>query len=215
MSNLDFQTKAVAIAKKLKPDVHSKEESVTVISGEKKSTIKNWLYSNKMPPKGKRLSIADKFGVDVDYLFEDAPYNLPVTQFDSSLRCYLVPVLTLSQLPYLTCSEPLPISGRTIISLSDELQKRLNDVEKTYCLVGSGIDYEPIISGGDTIFINVSANVVKGHFCVLVGDDTRIVRVQKDGFLVTNNGETVKLTDNEKLLPIIVTMSSSYVKHAQ
>ncbi len=214
MSNHDFHIKAIGIAKKLKPDLQSKEESITFISGEKKSTIRNWLYSNKMPPKGKRLSIADRFGVDIDYLFGDAPYNLPITQYEPEQKYYLVPQLALSQLPCLEHFDPMPISGRIIISLNPDLTKHLKQVEKTYCVVSSGIDFEPFISASDTLFFNASAKPIKGNFCILVGGNSCIVRIQQDGSIVSNNGDTIKFLDSHTLLPIIITMSSKYVNQA-
>ncbi len=205
----------MSIAKQLKPEIHSKQVSVAAISGEKETTVRNWLFTNKVPPKGKRLRIADKFGVDVNYLFEDGPYSLPITQFEKSLNCYLVPILTLPQLIHLASSNPLPISGRTIISLSSELIQNLTQVEKTYCIVASGIDYEPFISANDTLFVNVAANKIIGNFCILVGENTRIIRLKNDGHWVNSRGDPVELTETAVLLPIIITMSSNYVKHAQ
>ena len=215
MSEHNFRTKALAIANKLLPDFQNKEDSMVKISGEKKSTIKNWLYANKRPPMGKRLMIADRFGVDVDYLFSNAPYSIPITQFDESLKCYLVPTLSLSQLPCLESIEPLPISERTIISLSAELLSHLEQVEKTYCLVSSGIDYEPFISASDTLFFNSTAKQFKGNFCILINDETQIVRLQEDGTLISSSGNIVNLVKSDTLLPIIITMSSSYVSYAQ
>ncbi|RYV04135.1 hypothetical protein SOPP22_01670 [Shewanella sp. OPT22] len=215
MSDYDFKTKAITIAHKLLPELQNKEDSITEISGEKKSTIKNWLYANKRPPMGKRLTIADRFGVDANYLFEDAVFNLPITQFDESLKCYLVPKLALSQLTCLEQTEPMPVAERTIISLSPELLEHLESYQKTYCLVASGIHYEPFITAGDTLFFNSTAKHFKSNFCILVSDETQIVRMQQDGAIVSKDGDIIQPRKSDTLLPIIITMSSSYVTYAQ
>ncbi|MBM7074443.1 hypothetical protein JQC92_20865 [Shewanella sp. 202IG2-18] len=215
MSEHNFRTKALAIANQLLPDIQNKEDSVVQISGEKKSTIKNWLYANKRPPMGKRLMIADKFGVDVDYLFSDSPYSIPITQFDESLKCYLVPRLALSQLTCLEQTEPMPVAERTIISLSPELLEHLESYQKTYCLVASGIHYEPFITAADTLFFNSTAKHFKSNFCILVSDETQIVRMQQDGAIVSKDGDIIQPRKSDTLLPIIITMSSSYVTYAQ
>ena len=215
MSEPDFRTKVIAIAKQLQPEAPNKEESITEISGEKKSTIRNWLYSQKKPPMGKRLTIADKFGVDVAYLFEDAPFNLPITRYEPEHNYYLVPQLTLSQVYCLDKVTPMPIQGRTVISLRPELTVNIEQVEKTYCVIGSGIDYEPFISASDTIFFNGTAKIIRGNFYILVSRNIQIVRMEQDGRLISNQGDQIKPMQTDKILPIIITMSSSYVTHAQ
>ncbi|MCL1078028.1 hypothetical protein D5R81_08430 [Parashewanella spongiae] len=213
MSNYDFHIKAVAIAKKLAPEIQSKQVGVAKVSGEKETTVRNWLFNYKMPSRGRRLSVADKFGVDNDYLFGNASYSLPITKYDESLNCYLVPELSLSQLPCLQGIDPLPVQGRLTINFSPQLVQHIRQIEKTYSVVSSGLDFEPSISASDTLYFNVTANKIKGYFCILVGNEPQIVRYEDDHHLTTNNGDVVKLKNNETLLPIIVTQSSTYVTH--
>ncbi|RLV58117.1 hypothetical protein D5018_19035 [Parashewanella curva] len=212
MSQHDFRTKALAIAEQRLPDLINKEDSLVEISGEKKTTIKNWLYSDKRPPRGKRLTIADRFGVDVSYLFDNAPYSLPLTKFDESLNCYFVPELKLSQITCLSETAPLPISARVTISLPTFILDNMQSVEQTYCVVSSGIDYEPFITATDTIFFNTTAKRIKGNFYILVSSDTSIVRMESDGTLKCNQGKSVSLASNDKIIPIVITLSSGFAR---
>ncbi len=213
MTNKDFHIRAVQLAKILRPDVHNKEISVAEISGEKQSTVRNWLFSSKVPARGKRLTIADKFGVDIGYLFEAAVFNVPLTQFDESLNCYLVPKLSLKQLPCLFLAEPVPIEGRTVISLSDSMKKYLTDIGQTYCLVSSQLNFTPVISADDTLFINLSAKPLHGNFFIHLGKKVQIVMLEKSGVITAENGSVVIRDSKDQLLPIIIIMTTSYVKH--
>ncbi len=121
----------------------------------------------------------------------------------------------LSQLDCLEKTNPMPVAERTIISLSPELLSHIDDVAKTYCIVASGIDYKPFISADDTLFFNSTAKRFKGNFCILVSEKIQIVRLQQDGGIISNQGDMIKPSNSDTLLPIIITMSSSYVNYAQ
>ena len=214
MTKQNFATKVLAISRRLQPDIVSKEKVIAAVSGEKPSTVRNWLFADKLPPKGKRLKLSDRFGVDVDYLFNNKKFNLPLTQYDSLLGCYLVPELKLSQLHCLQSEELLPIKNRVIISLHSDLVDNLKDVKQTYCIVSSGIDFEPFISAEDTLFINSTAKVIKCNFFLHVTSSVQIVQLEEDGTLKNKKGKPVVRLENEPLIPIIITMTTSYITRA-
>ncbi|MCL1077599.1 hypothetical protein D5R81_11690 [Parashewanella spongiae] len=214
MNNEAFLKKAISLSQSFLPKEKNKTACMAQVSGEKESTVRNWLFNNKMPSKGKRLGIADKFGVDDDHLFNEAEFNIPLTKYDEQHEYFLVPVLKLEELYGVTEKVPLPVQQRNVINLSKNILNHIQDYRKTYCFQAERISFEPFISTTDILFVNTTAMVKQGQFCLHLGRVIQIVKLVDRNNAILNDGNEITIKDDEHLFPILLTLSPGYVNYA-
>ncbi len=212
LTNTLFAERVVTISSQLRPNETNKTVCVAEVSGEKISTVRNWLFNKKAPPKAKKLTIADRLGVDVRYLFESGDFSVPLTQYDEALNCYVIPKVTLEQLSGIFQNKPLPINDRIVTSIDPQLVQELGDVRKTYSVSSNDIHYAPFISKNDTVIFNVSSEAVKGNLCLHISECIQILLYDSTGTFVNAQDQNVEIKSKDKVLPIIMTVSSRYAR---
>jgi hypothetical protein len=97
-------------------------------TGEKDTTIKNWLFNAKIPRQSKRISIADSLGVSEEYLFDDNIdiYDIRKPELSHSEECYYVPFFDYKNIFNLTKNKIQPVGQRLpiMIPTMDELVEK-------------------------------------------------------------------------------------------
>jgi hypothetical protein len=211
--NTSFIKKALELSEKLRPEIKSKEKRLAAISGEKESTVKNWLFHNKLPVSSKRLSLSDKFGVSETYLFsESSETNIPLAVNNKELSCYLVPQIEEINLSKLFLkSSPLVILDRIPLKINKFVDDDIMDPNSLYCFEAFKINFPPFITTTDIVFINPTAPFKNNTFCLYRATACiEIVQVHASNnnyVMYTKKGEKL-LTDNKCcIIPILLTIS--------
>ncbi|RLV58255.1 hypothetical protein D5018_18295 [Parashewanella curva] len=204
-----FAERAVAIAKELCPDIINKVSCVIKVSGEKKTTVANWVFSRKAPPKAKKLTIADRFGVDTSYLFDGDDFSLPITKYIPEHNCYSVPLIEHTQIKVLfeAKSKPLPVYQRFTTSLlrSDPLDYEPN---RTYCLLATtDIQYPPMILDNNIIIFNLSSVIKRLQYYLCMGETTQLLWLDSQGYYVDSKGSNYNIKASDVLMPVVQVVS--------
>ncbi|ELQ9312402.1 hypothetical protein R3D73_005460 [Serratia marcescens] len=211
-----FIKKALEISELILPDIKSKEKRLAMISGEKESTVKNWIFRNKIPSSAKRLHISDNFGLSERSLFDNThEKSIPIAVYNEELRCYLVPQIEEASLDKLSVAQPpLVISGRIPLKSQILLKDEIASPNMTYCLEVIHLSFPPFITANDIIFINHTASKKNNVFCVYKKEDNvQIVKLQNisgNYIMYNKNGEKVRKGKNTFIAPIVLTLSESY-----
>ncbi len=211
-----FIRKALEISELILPDIKSKEKRLAMISGEKESTVKNWIFHNKIPSPAKRLHISDNFGLSEISLFDNTNENsIPIAVYNEELLCYLVPQIEESSLDKLSVAQPpLVISGRIPLKSQILLKDEIVSPHMTYCLEVIHLSFPPFITTNDIIFINHTASKKNDIFCVYKKEDKiQIVKLQNisgNYIMYNKDGEKIRKEKNAFIAPIILTLSKSY-----
>lgn len=217
MKKSSFVDRLLILAELINPNTRNKEKKLSEITGEKESTIKNWLFNNKKPPRTKRLSVSDKLGVSEACLFDDSEnIEHPVAIYDDNAKCYLVPKINeLDILKINNIDSPLLVSDRMPVKLKDDIEKSVKDISQTYCAELKNIDFPPFILEGSYVFFNATAQKKDGIFCFYY-DKSQSVEIAKLMMLdsrislVTKNASIIKKPITNRILPIILTISTEY-----
>lgn len=198
------------------PDVRNKEKLLAVMSGEKESTVKNWIFHNKLPATSKRLQIADKFGVTESSLFGDTDeYQIPIAVFNEKLSCFLIPQIDEGSLARYTASmPPVKVNARLPLRAQAVVNQDIISPEQTFCFETLQLIYPPFITQGNIVFVNITARRKNNIFCVhKAGDKLQIVHLRCSNgvsLVFNSNGKQISLGSNAVLFPIILTLSRSY-----
>lgn len=211
-----FIQKALELSEKLRPEVRSKEKRLSMISGEKESTVKNWLFHNKTPVPSKRLMLSDRFGVSENSLFgEGFSFNIPVSVYNNELDCYMIPQIE-------ECNLEKVLSGEVPLIAIDRIPLKLNklfcyetvELHRTYCIKVVKLCYPPFVSPNDMIFLNPSAPYKSNIFCVFkTSTSAEIVRVQNESnkhVMYDKSGRVLKQRESDLIIPILFILSGSY-----
>jgi len=131
-----FIKRALELSELILPEVKNKEKRLAIISREKESTVKNWIFHGKLPVSGKRLNISDSFGVSEQTLFEEPEEkSIPVAVYNNELNCYLIPQIDETGLERLALAlPPLRITSRVPLKLEALLKDEVIDPHMTYCI---------------------------------------------------------------------------------
>ncbi|SMG59152.1 hypothetical protein [Cedecea sp. NFIX57] len=209
----NFVKKALTLSDKLCPDIKSKEKRLSLISGEKISTVKNWLFHNKSPVASKRLMLSDKFGVSEDYLFGDYQHpEIPVAVYNNELTCYLIPQIDEGNLNNLiSASTPLVLQDRQPLKLELLLNNEVKSPYLTYCFEAIHLTFPPFISTHDIVFVNSTALYKNNTFC-LYKTTTGIELVKIDtsegaSRVYTKQGTCVAVEGNALIIPVLLILS--------
>ena len=211
-----FIKKALEISDLILPEIKSKEKRLAIISGEKESTVKNWIFHKKMPASSKRLHISDNFGLSEESLFDDAHENsIPVAVYNNELHCYLIPQIDESGLKRLSSAQPpLIISGRIPLKSQILLKDEIAIPNMTYCLETIHLAFPPFITKNDIIFINHTASRKNNIFCIYKTESkTQIVKIQDNSgrsIMYNKDGKEISEDKDAFVAPIILTLSRSY-----
>ena len=217
MKKSPFVDKLINLAEQISPTIRNKEKRLSEITGEKESTIKNWLFNNKKPPKTKRLSVSDKLGVSESFLFDESNnIEHPIAIYDKKAQYYLVPKI--KELDIVKISDthsPLVVSDRMPIKLKNVVEESVTDISKTYCTELKNIDFSPFILEGSYVFFNATAHKKDGIFCFYYDKSlsiqiTKLMMMDSKISLVTKNASIIKKPCLNRILPIILTISTEY-----
>lgn len=217
MSNeSNFIKKAMELARAIYPDVRNKEKLLAVMSGEKESTVKNWLFHNKLPASSKRLQIADKFGVTESSLFGDTnEYQVPVAVFNEALSSFLIPQIDEDSLARYTASTPpVKVNARLPLRAQAVVTQDIISPEQTFCFETLHLVYPPFITQGNIVFVNITARLKNNIFCIhKAGCKLQIVHIRCSNgvsLIFNSAGKQIPLDSRAVLFPIILTLSRSY-----
>ncbi|WP_416414342.1 hypothetical protein [Pantoea sp. App145] len=211
-----FIKKALELSELILPEIRSKEKRLALISGEKETTVKNWIFHDKIPVSSKRLHISDSFGVSEQSLFDlSEKHSIPVAVFNRELNCYLIPQIDESGLErLLSATPPLIATERVPLKLQDFLKDDIAIPHLTYCINVVKLVFPPFILESDIIFINHTASRKGNIFCVYTsGSQVQIVKIKcSDGrfILINKEGCEVRIEENSFVAPVILTLSRGY-----
>lgn len=215
MNETGFKERVVELAKTLLPTVQNKQKAVSLLTNEKQTTVKNWVFGDRKPPSNKKIPIADSLGVSTGYLFDGQEFSHPVSVYDATTNGYRVPEIEEHQLTdnFHDTSQQMVVKGRSNINISNTILNNLEDVSKTYCFTSENIEFPPFVSKGDKIFINPTAKVMEGLFAIACDNDVTIVMVKKHGedwAYFDHKNNRLEIVDKNKFMPIIMTISEGY-----
>lgn len=138
-----------------------------------------------------------------------------MTLYDVSTNSYRVPEIKEHQLKsdFYDMHHPMVVNDRSYINMSETILNNVEDTSKTYCFISKNIEFPPFVSKGDKIFINPTANVIEGLFAISSGTILSIVMAKKDEdglAYFNNNDEKIIVTNDKKIIPILMTVSEGY-----
>ena len=200
LDNTTFASRALAVATLLHPNIKNKIERLALTSEESISKVTHWLHSGKQPPKTKRLELADRLGVSIDYLFEKGEFAPPSTLMLYSPDVYSVPMLSLDDLPNLIKgSVPIAIKRRMTWQLPSELTEKIKATELCFC-ISSPLDAPPHFRKGDLLLLNLSATITLNTLALELNGESSLS-------LIETNEE---IQPSTSLIPILMNISLKY-----
>jgi phage repressor protein C with HTH and peptisase S24 domain len=212
----DFASRVAYLAEVLMPNVKNKEKRLSEITGEKASTVRNWLFNGKMPVNKNRIIISDKMGVSEEYLFYGGQKSYPLAKYDLESDSYSVPVITEEDILKIAdnVKNIIVVRSRKIVSLEESLLTSIKEIEKTFCINVEYISFHPFISKGDSLLINTTAKIKNGIFAILITKgDIKIVTINDTDdelFFHDENGIINRIRDSDIIMPILMTISTRY-----
>ncbi|WP_146152198.1 helix-turn-helix domain-containing protein, partial [Photobacterium phosphoreum] len=164
-----FAKRVTELAKMLLPESKNKQVSLAELTGEKESTVRNWLFNDKKPSASKRLRISDSLGVSICYLFNDGDFSYPVTVYDKNTDSYSVPEIDEINLfqRFTKNNYPVVVYNRNNVNISCNITNNVERIDETYCFKSNSLEFNPFISKGDIVFINLTANKINGLFTII------------------------------------------------
>jgi hypothetical protein len=204
------------LSEKLLPEIRSKEKRLSLISGEKVSTVKNWLFHNKIPVSTKRLTLSDRFGISEESLFSNnQEISIPVSVYSNELKCYVVPQIDETDINKMLHNEPpLPAIDRIPLKLNSLECYGTPGLYNTYCIKVVRLSFPPFISPDDFIFINPSVPYKNNTFCIYkTPTNIEIVKIKttKNEHVTYNKlGNECIANKNSSIIPILFVLSGRY-----
>ncbi|HGJ5869223.1 MULTISPECIES: hypothetical protein [Arsenophonus] len=215
-NNSKFIKRLINISNQLLPDIKNKEKRISQVSKENESTVKNWLFHNRLPPKKKRITISDNFGVSDEFLFgNDDNLSFPIAIYNSDLDVWLIPKVEIADMKNFNEKQLLCVKSRFALKIEEALKNKLACPEKTYCIeIDQSINFPPFFEENDYIFINQTAIPKNDSFCLYIKEDNiEIVKLKINDYnreLVNKIGRVSFCEDTKHIFPIILTISSDY-----
>lgn len=211
-----FIEKIITLSTTLLPAVKNKEKRIALLTEEKTSAVKNWLFHGALPSEKKKLKVADRLGVSREFLYNNDEQTVtpPITIYDEELSAFIIPKLTESDIYDIAVkSAPVCVLERYILSIKEKIRNELIFFEKTYCFETSELIFPPYVFEGDIVIFNETYTENCTFKLYISKDKIEIVtQTEKNNEVINRLGNALPLGLGVILIPIILIISDGTLR---